>query len=119
MNSRYTKVSLMKSIIRPAAILVAGLILSLNAWAMSLQEAKSQGFLGEQLNGYLGVVKANSDASAVMNEVNGKRRAQYEKIAKKNNISASDVAKLAAQKAIAAADKGHYVQDANGKWVKK
>lgn len=93
--------------------------LSLNAFAMSLQEAKSQGYLGEQLNGYLGLVTNNAEAKAVMDDVNKKRRAHYETIAKKNNISATDVAKLAAEKAIAAADKGSYVQNAQGSWVKK
>lgn len=111
--------SLVNKSVKPFAVLAAGLLLSFSALAMSLQDAKSQGFLGEQQNGYLGLVKANPEASAVMTDVNAKRRAQYEKIAKKNNISVDDVAKLAAQKAIGAADKGHYVQDSNGKWFKK
>lgn len=38
------------------------------------------------------------------------------KIARQNGISVDDVAKLAGAKAIAAADKGHIVQDASGKW---
>ncbi|WP_198780137.1 YdbL family protein [Shewanella putrefaciens] len=94
-------------------------LLSLSAFAMSLQEAKSQGYLGEQANGYLGLVKANPEAKAVMDDVNNKRRAHYETIAKKNKLSAADVAKLAGEKAIAATDKGNYVQDAKGKWIKK
>ncbi|MBU1394370.1 MAG: YdbL family protein [Gammaproteobacteria bacterium] len=93
--------------------------LSLSAFAMSLQEAKSQGYLGEQANGYLGLVQANPEAKAVMDDVNNKRRAHYETIAKKNKLSAADVAKLAGEKAIAATDKGNYVQDAKGKWIKK
>ncbi|MFG7353421.1 YdbL family protein [Shewanella oncorhynchi] len=93
--------------------------LSLSAFAMSLQEAKSQGYLGEQANGYLGLVQANPEAKAVMDDVNNKRRAHYETIAKKNKLSPGDVAKLAGEKAIAATDKGNYVQDAKGKWIKK
>ncbi|MCS6097768.1 YdbL family protein [Shewanella baltica] len=93
--------------------------LSLSAFAMSLQEAKSQGYLGEQANGYLGLVQANPEAKAVMDDVNNKRRAHYETIAKKNKLSSADVAKLAGEKAIAATDKGNYVQDAKGKWIKK
>ncbi|AUD60607.1 MULTISPECIES: YdbL family protein [Shewanella] len=93
--------------------------LSLSAFAMSLQEAKSQGYLGEQANGYLGLVQANPEAKAVMDDVNNKRRAHYETIAKKNKLSPADVAKLAGEKAIAATDKGNYVQDAKGKWIKK
>ncbi|MFB2754859.1 YdbL family protein [Shewanella xiamenensis] len=106
--------------LKPKLLLLLCLSLfSLNVFAMSLQEAKSQGYLGEQPNGYLGLVQNNNDAKAVMDEVNNKRRAHYETIAKKNNISAADVAKLAGEKAIAATDKGNYVQNAQGKWVKK
>ncbi|MCE9684796.1 YdbL family protein [Shewanella sp. AS16] len=100
-------------------LLAAGLLLSLNAFAMSLQEAKAMGYLGEQLNGYLGLVQANSEAKAVMDEVNAKRRAHYEIIAKKNKISIDDVARLAGEKAINASGKGNYVQDASGKWIKR
>ncbi|MGL6123799.1 MAG: YdbL family protein [Shewanella sp.] len=93
--------------------------LSLSAFAMSLQEAKSQGYLGEQPNGYLGLVQAHPEAKAVMDDVNNKRRAHYETIAKKNKLSPTDIATLAGNKAIAASDKGHYVQDAKGQWLKK
>ncbi|MCH1931251.1 YdbL family protein [Shewanella sp. A25] len=112
----------MKSLlkIKPRLLMLLSLcVLSLNAFAMTLQEAKSQGYLGEQQNGYLGLVQNNPEAKAVMDDVNTKRRAHYETIAKKNNISASDVAKLAGEKAIAATDKGNFVQNAQGKWVKK
>jgi uncharacterized protein len=103
----------------PFTLMLAGLLLSFSAFAMSLQEAKSQGFLGEQQNGYLGQVKANAQARALMEEINAKRRAEYERIARKNNISVEDVARLAASKAFRAADRGEYVQDASGSWVKK
>ena len=98
---------------------VMGLLLSLNAYAMSLKEAKSQGYLGEQLNGYLGLVKSNNEAKDVMLKVNAKRRAHYQKIAKKNNISTADVAKLAGKKAINATSSGNYIQTSQGKWQKK
>ncbi|QYJ80880.1 MULTISPECIES: YdbL family protein [Shewanella] len=100
-------------------LLMAGLLLSLNAFAISLQDAKAQGLVGEQVNGYLGVVVSNSEASALAKSVNAKRKAHYEKIARKNQISVDDVAKLAAEKAIAATAKGHYIQTPQGKWVKK
>ena len=102
---------------------LAGLMISLmlcaSAFAMTLQQAKSQGYLGEQLNGYLGQVVANSDASAVMHEVNTKRKAQYEKIAKQNGVSLAFVEQQVGAKAIAAASPGEYVQSAQGNWVKK
>ncbi|GIU49813.1 hypothetical protein TUM4438_34250 [Shewanella sairae] len=100
-------------------ILVASLILSFNAFAISLQDAKAQGLVGEQANGYLGAVKSSADAKAVVSSVNSKRKAHYEKIAKQNRISVNDVAKLAAEKAIKATNKGHYIKSQSGKWVKK
>lgn len=100
-------------------VLAAGLLLSLNAFAISLQDAKSQGLVGEQTNGYLGVVKSNSDAASIAKKVNAKRKAHYEKIAKKNGISLNEVSKLAAEKAMKATKKGQYIQDKNGKWIKK
>ncbi len=99
--------------------LVMGLLLSFSAYAMSLKDAKTQGYLGEQLNGYLGLVKSNNAAKDLMLKVNAKRRAHYQKIAKKNNISTEDVAKLAGQKAIKATEKGNYIQTSQGKWQKK
>lgn len=100
-------------------LLAAGLLFSLNVYAISLQDAKTQGLVGEQINGYLGVVVNNKEADKLAAEVNAKRRAHYEKIAKKNGISIDDVAKLAAEKAIAAAQKGQFIQTPQGKWLKK
>ncbi|ABZ76997.1 conserved hypothetical protein [Shewanella halifaxensis HAW-EB4] len=100
-------------------VLVASLILSFNAFAISLQDAKAQGLVGEQINGYLGVVQNSAEAKAVASSVNTKRKAHYEKIAKQNSISVSDVAKLAAERAIQATKKGHYIQSKSGKWIKK
>ncbi|MCE9678587.1 YdbL family protein [Shewanella sp. AS1] len=100
-------------------LLISGLLLSLNVFALDLQDAKNQGLVGELSNGYLGVVVTNDDTIALAKSVNAKRRAYYEQIAKKNGISVDDVAKLAAEKAIAAASKGQFVQTPQGKWVKK
>ena len=100
-------------------VFAAGILLSLNAFAISLQDAKSQGLVGEQANGYLGVIKSEPQATAVAKEVNAKRKAHYEKIARKNGISTSEVAKLAAQKAMKATKRGQYIKDSSGKWLKK
>ncbi len=100
-------------------LLVAGLLFSLNAFAMTLQDAKTAGYLGEQHNGYLGLVAPNGQAKALMLTVNAKRKAFYQKIATKNNISVEQVAKLAAQKAYNATEAGQYIQDSNGQWHQK
>ena len=100
-------------------VLAAGLLLSLNAFAISLHDAKSQGLVGEQTNGYLGIVKTSPDASALAKQGNAMRKAHYENIAKKNGISITEVAKMAAEKAMKATKKGLYIQTKSGKWIKK
>lgn len=100
-------------------IFFTALLLSINAFAISLQDAKNQGMLGEQLNGYLGVVKASPEANKLMTKVNGERRSYYQKIAKKNGITLNEVASLAAKKAISATKKGQFYQNKHGKWVRK
>lgn len=98
--------------------LVSALCLSFSAWAMSLDAAKNQGLVGEDSSGYLGLVVQNSEAKAVVNEVNEKRKEQYLKLAKKNNLSLAQVEALAAAKTIEKTQAGHYIE-VNGQWVKK
>lgn len=99
--------------------LAAALMLPLAAFAMTLDQAKSQGLLGEQPDGFLGVVKATPDAVALAQEVNQKRRDAYLSIARKNGISLEQVAALAGQKAIERTAKGEYIKTPEGQWVKK
>ena len=53
------------------------------AFAIELADAKSQGLVGEQSNGYLGVVKNAPGVQALVDSVNAKRRDAYQKIAAK------------------------------------
>lgn len=99
--------------------LLFALLLSFSSFAISLQDAKDQGLVGEQLNGYLAVVKPAAGVAELVKDINAKRQAQYEKIAKQNGIVVADVAKLAAEKVIAKAEKGHIIQDSHGNWIKK
>ena len=98
--------------------LVSAVCMSFSAWAISLDDAKNQGLVGEDSSGYLGLVVQNAEAKAVVNDINAKRKAQYLKLAKKNNLSLSQVEALAAAKTIEKTQSGHYVE-VNGNWVKK
>ncbi|MBB1400107.1 YdbL family protein [Pseudoalteromonas sp. SG45-1] len=98
--------------------LVSAVCMSFSAWAISLDDAKNQGFVGEDSSGYLGLVVQNAEAKAVVDDINTKRKAQYLKLAKKNNLSLSQVEALAAAKTIEKTQSGHYVE-VNGNWVKK
>jgi hypothetical protein len=101
--------------------LMAVLLLACSAltMALDLDSAKSQGLVGEQPNGFLGVVKATQDAVALAGDINAKRRAAYEAIAKKNGTTLDQVAVLAGQKAIEKTAPGSYVKTPDGQWVKK
>lgn len=57
--------------------LISAVCMSFSVWAMSLDEAKSQGLVGENSSGYLGLVVQNTEAKAVVDDVNEKRKAQY------------------------------------------
>lgn len=94
-------------------------VLASPAFALSLQDAKTQGFVGEQLNGYLGIIKASSDVKSLVSDVNKRRKAKYQELAQKNNIDLATVAKLAGNKAISKTKSGNYIQNQSGQWVKK
>lgn len=102
-------------------ILIAALLLGASslALALSLDDAKGQGLVGEQPNGYLGVVKATPEAVELVADINGKRREAYERIARENGITLDQVSNLAGQKAIERSAAGTYVRTPDGQWVTK
>lgn len=111
--------------IRYLSTLLLALTLSLPAYAMTLNqamsalgEAKTSGQLGEQPNGYLGVVRPGGQAEEIARLINQARRAEYQKVAKDNGISLSDVEAIAGKKAIERTPQGQYIQ-LNGQWLQK
>lgn len=102
--------------------LCGALLVSVAAWALELDQAKSQGLVGEQVNGYLGVVASQPSAEvrALVQDINAKRRQAYQRIANDNGIALEQVAALAGKKAIEKTPRGQYVQDpASGSWMKR
>ncbi len=109
---------------RRELIMVIGLVLSWlvgvsQASAISLEEAKAKGLLGEKLNGYLGIINAgNPEVQALANDVNQKRRQAYEDIARRDGTTLDVVESLAGEKAVQKTRPGNYVEGAGG-WMKK
>lgn len=99
-------------------VLAAGLF-SLTGWALDLDTAKMQGLVGEQANGYLGLVANHAEAEALIKEINVQRKIKYQEIAVKRGSDLSVVEKFAGSKLIekAQADKQFY-QNENGKWAR-
>jgi len=96
------------------------LFLSANLWAMDLESTKNAGLIGEQANGYLGIVSkpASRDVESLVRDVNEKRKVRYLEIAQKNNLSLSQVETQAGQKLIEKTSSGHYINSGSS-WEKK
>ncbi|MDX1392485.1 MAG: YdbL family protein [Rheinheimera sp.] len=99
--------------------------LSLPVLAMTLQQAmaalgpaKEQGLVGEQANGYLGVVQNSAEAADIVKLINDARRAEYVRLAQQNNIAVADVEALAGKKALERTSAGHFIL-LDGNWVRK
>jgi hypothetical protein len=90
------------------------------ALALSLDEAKAAGLVGEQPDGYLGVVAgAQPDVASMVERINSERRAHYVEIAKRNGTSVSAVEALAGKKTIERTPSGEYVMVPGRGWVRK
>jgi len=90
------------------------------AWAMDLQSAKAQGLIGEQTNGYLGIVAPNpsGEVKALVEQTNQKRKAKYQEVANTRSISLDQVEQIAGKKAIEKTKPQQFIQ-VNGQWQKK
>ncbi|MET6677847.1 YdbL family protein [Citrobacter amalonaticus] len=102
--------------------ILATLILSLlsgSAFALTLNEARTQGRVGETFNGYLVALKQDAQTQALVSEINKARSVSYQQLAESHNIPVDDVAKMAGQKLVERAKPGEYVQGINGKWLRK
>ena len=110
---------LIKHLIKKLSLVLIAYTMAFSAWAISLDQAKQQGLVGEQPNGYLGVVVASSEASSLVDMVNKKRQDIYLNLARKNKITIQQVTKLAGEKAMAKTQSGHLIKNSVGQWVKK
>ena len=109
----------MKTLIK--ACLLSLLLLAHGAFAADLKTTKEQGLVGEQNNGYLGLVKSDApaDVKALVADVNAQRKNQFAQIAAKNGIAVEEAAKVFAKEAAARTPPGNYVQSPGGGWVKR
>ena len=91
------------------------------AVADPVDDAKAAGLIGEQPDGYLGVVAADAPADVVtlVKRTNAKRQAAYTQIAASTGSTAEAVGQIAAQKLYAKAAPGTYLQAPDGTWAQK
>jgi uncharacterized protein YdbL (DUF1318 family) len=99
--------------------LFVALAVAMPALAMDLDEARSKGLLGEQADGYVGIVgQSTPELQQLAADINAKRKAHYEEIAANNKTSPEAVAALAGKKLVEGRPAGEYVKT-NGGWTKK
>jgi len=91
------------------------------AVASPLSQPKADGLIGEQENGYIGLVKQNvpADIKKLVNDVNARRKAGYQKISKRENTPLSQVERVGGNTAIEKTLRGNYIRDASGAWRRK
>ncbi|EIO7469175.1 YdbL family protein [Salmonella enterica subsp. enterica] len=94
-------------------------LLTPSVWALTLDEARTQGRVGETLNGYLAALKNDAETQKLVLDINQARRASYQQLADSNHLPVDEVAKMAGQKLVERARPGEYVQGINGKWMRK
>lgn len=100
------------------SLLLALIFTSFLAFAVELDQAKDQGLVGEQTDGYLGVIKPSKEVQALVDDINAKRRQKYLELAQQNNLQLAQVEVLAGKKAVEKTQAGHYVK-MGSEWVKK
>lgn len=108
----------MGSLLLALLLSVPALAMSLNDAMSALPQAKAAGHVGEQPDGYLGIVQRGGSVAQVVEQINQARRAEYQRLAKENGILQSDVEALAGKKAIERTPRGQYIM-LNGVWMQK
>ena len=101
-------------------VVISACLFSMAAWALDLDAAKSQGLVGEQRNGYLGlVVTDNTEAAALVTRINRQRRSHYQGIADTQKTPVANIESIAGDKLVErAAEQGHYHQNSAGRWTR-
>jgi hypothetical protein len=101
---------------------VALMALASPALALSptLEKAKKDGVVGEQVDGYLGLVKGSAPGNVrkEMDAVNAQRKALYQDRAKTKGTDVATYAAVVGTKQVKREPKGNWVRTAKG-WQKK
>lgn len=79
--------------------------------------ARANGSIGEQTDGYIGIVgAATADLQRLVNDINIRRRAVYAEKAQENNATLEQYATTAGCQAIARTTPGEKYQGPDGSW---
>lgn len=115
----------MRSLIAPAAVVLAAFAVAAPAAAQTpereiVDNAKRQGIVGEQADGYLGLVStAAVDVRAAVGEINEGRRRVYEQAAARTGVSVEAAGQAAGRQLIERVPAGQFYRSVDGAWRRK
>ncbi len=109
-----------RSVIK-TALIISVLCSANTAMALTLQQAKQQGLIGEANTGYVASVQSAPTAKVkqLVDDTNQKRKLGYQQISQQNNMSIEEVTALGRAKAKQKTLPGYYFQTKAGEWIKK
>jgi hypothetical protein len=86
----------------------------------AVDAAKAAGTVGEQADGYLGIVSsADGAVTAAVNEINAGRRQVYSQTAAKSGVTPDAAGQATGAQLIAKVPGGQYFKPLGGGWTKK
>lgn len=92
------------------------------AASAAVEAAKAKCIIGEQTDGYLGVVdsfKADEALKREVRSINQQRKAAYADLAARNGVTIEQAAQVTAERLLNSAPSGQCIQSPDGGWVKK
>lgn len=92
---------------------------SMRARLPKVVELKDKGLVGEQADGYLGVVEDKEGASAVVAEENADRKSVYSDRAKAQGQSVEVFGAVIGGAKTRDEQPGRFIKNSSGKWMKK
>ena len=85
----------------------------------AVDAAKAAGIVGEQADGYLGIVtSADGTVTAAVNEINAGRRAVYSQTASKSGTTPDAAGQATGAQLIGRTPAGQYIKPIGGSWTK-
>ena len=101
------------------ALILSGIAIHTPAFALTLDEARTQGLVGERPDGLIAAVPstASTDIAALVAEINKARLDSYKQLAAKDGVPVEAVQAIAGEKLMGRArTSGWYVMNSAGQW---
>lgn len=92
---------------------------SMKARVLQVAGLKDKGEIGEQPDGYLGIVKDTPEARSVVEAENKDRKEEYQKRATTQNRSVETLAVVLGEARVREEKTGRFIKKADGSWAKK